>query len=119
VKLLRRIVSLLIVTAYLAAGMIQAPAMAVHPAMANAAMDGMAMTGTVPQDGGNHGMPCKGSLPGCVTELGCMFMVGLAAPPELGLLAAPAWSPVAYPPLHETFGGRSIKPALGPPIPLV
>jgi hypothetical protein len=56
-------------------------------------------------------------VPGCVTDLGCIFLMSLAAP-DLTLVTVTAWSSVTYPGLDQALRGRTIKPALGPPISL-
>jgi hypothetical protein len=117
VKLLRRILTLLIVTAYVGATALQAaPSYAAninHAAMSHTDMSGMMHE----QDGQGDKMPCKGMLPACVTDLGCIFFVSLPAP-DVSLFTATAWSSVIYPGSSESLHGRSIKPALGPPISL-
>jgi hypothetical protein len=115
VKLLRRILSLLIVTAYVGATMLQAvPSYAAN--MNNAAMSHTDMSGMMhEQDGQRDKMPCKGMLPGCVTDLGCIFLVSLPTP-HAGLFTVTAWSSVIYTGSSQSLHGRSIKPALGPPI---
>jgi hypothetical protein len=59
-------------------------------------------------------MPCKGLKTGCVTEIGCVFMVSLSTP-DLTITAVIDWSPVIYTVSSEFLDGRSTKPALGPP----
>src|SRR5690242_7100618 len=118
VKLLRQILTLLIVTAYIGATLLQAvPGYAAtsHATsqMNNAAMGGM-MHG---QDSPGDKMPCKGMVPGCVTDLGCIFLVSLPAL-DVNLFTVTAWSSVIYPDSDQWLHGRTIKPALGPPIPL-
>jgi hypothetical protein len=114
VKLLRRILTLLIVTAYLGATMLQAaPTYAATAAMSSSSMSGMMHDRNDPGDK----MPCKGTLPGCVTDLGCIFLVSLPTP-NVGLFTVTAWSSVIYTGSSELLRGRSIKPALGPPISL-
>jgi hypothetical protein len=113
-KLLRRIFALLIVTAYVGATMLQvAPTYAANAAMSSSSMNGMMHE----QDGQGDKMPCKGMLPGCITDLGCIFLVSLPAP-DLTLVTMTAWSSVIYDSASEGSRGRTIKPALGPPISL-
>jgi hypothetical protein len=112
VKLLRRILSLLIVTAYVGATMLQA-APSVATDTQNYAMGSMGQD----QDHPGDTMPCKGKMPGCVSDPGCMFLVSLPAP-DLTLVTATAWSSVSYDNAFRGLRGRTIKPALGPPIPL-
>ena len=115
VKLLRRFLALLITTAYLGAAMVQ---LAPSSDAASAPMQsGMAMH---QPDGSGDPMPChnKGMPPGCMTDLGCVFLVSLPALPALTLVTRAAWSSVDYGGAEQRLHGRSIKPALGPPISL-
>ena len=113
-KLLRRILILLIVTAYVGATVFQvAPVFAASPATGSAAMNGMMHD----EPGQGDKMPCKGMVPGCVTDLGCIFLMSLPAP-DLTLVTVTAWSSVTYPASDQSLRGRTIKPALGPPISL-
>jgi UPF0716 family protein affecting phage T7 exclusion len=114
VKLLRRILTLLIVTAYVGAMMFQvAPTYAANTDMSSSAMTGMMHH----QDSPDDKMPCKGMLPGCVTDLGCIFLLSLPAP-NITVVTVMTWSSVIYDNASEGLHGRTIKPALGPPIPL-
>jgi hypothetical protein len=109
VRLLRQLMSMLLVAAYLSATIfVTAPVGYAAPSD----MSGMMMK----QDGAGDQtpMPCKGMKTGCVTELGCVFMVSLAAP-DLTLTAAIDWLPVTYTVSSEFLDGRTTKPALGPP----
>ena len=111
-KLLRRILVLLIVTAYVGATVFQvAPVFAASPATGSAAMSGMMHE----EPGQGDKMPCKGMLPGCVTDLGCIFLVSLPAQ-NVPLFTVTAWSSVIYDKASDALPGRTIKPALGPPI---
>ena len=112
VNLLRRILALLIVTAYVGATMLQvAPSYAANAGMSSSSMNGMMHE----QDGQTDKMPCKGMLPGCVTDLGCIFLVSLPAP-NVTLFTVTAWSSVIYDKASDALPGLTIKPALGPPI---
>jgi hypothetical protein len=108
VRLLRKMISMLLVAAYLSAT-IFATAPAAFAAQPCDMSGGMTM-----RHGTNDQMPCKGLKTGCVTELGCVFMVSLPAP-DLAVTAAIDWSPVTYTVSSEFLDGRSTKPALGPP----
>ena len=111
-KLLRQILTLLIVTAYIGATTLQAvPSYAAAAEMNHAAMGGMMHD----QDNPGDKMPCKGMLPGCISDLGCIFLVCLSAP-HLTLVGVTAWSSVSYDNALPGLHGRTIKPALGPPI---
>jgi hypothetical protein len=113
VNLLRRILALLIVTAYAGATMPQAaPTFAANAGMSSS------MTGMMhEQDGKNHKMPCKGMLPNCITDIGCIFLVTLRTP-DVDLFTRTSWSSVIYDSASNALHGRIIKPALGPPISL-
>jgi hypothetical protein len=114
VKLLRRILALLIVTAYVGATMLPvAPTYAANADTSSSSINGMMHE----HDGHGEKMPCKGMLPGCVTDVGCIFLVSLPAP-DLTLVDMTAWSSVIYDNASEGLPGRTIKPALGPPISL-
>lgn len=112
VKLLRRILALLIVTAYVGATMLQvAPVYA-----ANSHINGSPMAGVMHEpDGQTDKMPCKGMLPNCMTDIGCILLVTMRAP-DLDLFTRTSWSSVIYDNAPDALRGRTIKPALGPPI---
>jgi len=110
--MLRQILTLLIVTAYIGARLL--PAAPSHAA--NAGMNHAGMMHDH-QNPGDNKMPCKGMLPGCVTDVGCIFFVTLP-PPGLTVLSVTAWSSVSYDNASQGMDGRTIKPALGPPISL-
>ena len=66
VKLLRRILVLLIVTAYVGATVFQvAPTYAANAVTSSSSINGMMHE----HDGHGEKMPCKGMLPGCVTDI--------------------------------------------------
>ena len=97
-RLFRQLISMLLVAAYLSATiLVTAPVAYAAPSE----ISGMMMK----QDGtkGEMPMPCKGMKTGCVTELGCVFMVSLPAP-DLTVTVS-----------SEFLDGRTTKPALGPP----
>ena len=108
-RLLRQLFSMLLVAAYLSATILLTASVACP---APSEMSGMMMK----QDGmgDQTPMPCKGMKIGCVTELGCVFMVSLPAP-DLTVTAAIDWLPVTYTVSSEFLDGRTTKPALGPP----
>jgi hypothetical protein len=105
---LRQIISILLLAAYLSATIFAPVAYAAPSEMSG----GMMMK----QDGNSDQtpMPCKGMKTGCVTEIGCIFMVSLPAP-DLTAIAAIDWLPVTYTVSSEFLDGRSTKPALDPP----
>ena len=115
VKQLRQVLTLLIVTAYIGATLLQVtPSYAATGDMNHAAMGGMMHD----QDNPRDKMPCKGMLPRCVTDLGCIFLVSVPTP-DLTLVTVTTWSSVSYENASPGLRGRTIKPALGPPISLV
>ena len=112
VKSLYRILALLFAAAYIGATMLQAGPTYV----ANADMSGSSMNGmTHEQDGPGDKMPCKGMPPNCVTDIGCILLVSVPTP-DLNLFTKTSWSSVIYDNASEALRGRTIKPALGPPI---
>jgi hypothetical protein len=64
-------------------------------------------------------MPCKGMTPACMTDVGCIFMIGVAVPVASTAVDL-AWAPVIW---HwwpvEVAAGRARSPELRPPIRLV
>jgi hypothetical protein len=113
VNLLRRILALLTVTAYAGATMLQVPPTFAANAGMSSSMAGMMHE----QDGQNDKMPCKGMQPNCITDIGCIFLVTLPSP-DVDLFTRTSWSSVIYDSASDAFHGRTIKPALGPPIAL-
>jgi hypothetical protein len=112
VKLLRQILTVLVVTAYSGVVMLQASSRFVGSAETHhPAISGIMHT----QDNPGDNMPCKGMPPGCFGDLGCIFLVSLPAP-DLTVASVTAWSSVSYDNAHQELRGRTIKPALGPPI---
>jgi hypothetical protein len=114
VNLLRRILALLIVTAYVGATVFQAaPFFAAGTDTSRSSMNGMMHE----HDGPGDKMPCKGMLPNCVTDIGCIFLVTVTTP-DLNFFTTTTWSSVIYDNASKALRGRTIKPALGPPISL-
>jgi hypothetical protein len=112
VDLLRRFLAVLIVTAYLGATMLQvAPTYAANAGMSSSSTAGMMHE----PDGQNDKMPCKGMLPNCMIDIGCIFLVSVPTP-DLDLFTPTSWSSVIYDSASDALHGRTIKPALGPPI---
>src|SRR4051794_24694221 len=111
-RLLRQLVVLVTLGAFLSAGVVQAmpSATASSPRMAMTMVMDMAADGTP--------APCQEKMPGCMIDLGCIFMVGLLMPPTPTVTQL-SWSAVTYW-LRSSFGtGLSHKPPLNPPISLV
>jgi hypothetical protein len=112
VRLLRQIFSMLLMVAYVSATMITvAPTAQAAPHEMSSAM-----TMKSGDAGDKMPMPCsKGMKAGCVTELGCVFMVSLPTS-HTNIATLINWSPVTYAITAEFPPENSIKPALGPPI---
>jgi hypothetical protein len=108
---LRRMAALLILTAYVGAVMVQFLPLA-H-AMAGNMSSGIAHHQDAPHDK----IPCKGTVSPCISDLGCVFLMGLATTPDPTLLTLTALSAVQYPGSPDALHGRSVQPAIGPPIP--
>jgi hypothetical protein len=110
VRLFRQIFSVLLVAAYVSATILTvAPVAIAAPAETPGMTMKTGMSDRMP-------MPCEKNMkPGCVTELGCIFMVSLPAP-DLSLGAVITWSPATYSVAPDFLSGLSIPPLLGPPI---
>ncbi|MFC7693679.1 hypothetical protein ACFQY5_33250 [Paeniroseomonas aquatica] len=110
-RLLRQIVFLVTLGAFLTAGVTQAVprAVAPPPSMAMMTMD-IASTGTQ--------VPCQEKIPDCMLDLGCIFMVGLPLP-SMSAVTQLSLSSVTYWMTSVVHTGLSRKPALNPPISLV
>src|SRR5690348_8074562 len=105
-KLLRQILTLSIVTAYVGATVLQAaPSYAADTEINHAAVG----VTEHDQDHQDDRMPCKGKLAGCVSDLGCIFLVSLPAP-DPTLVSVTAWSSVNYDNALQGLRGRTIKP---------
>ena len=107
VKLLRWFLVLLIAATYVGAASV-AP-------MVYANATGMSSGMMHEEDGQSDTVPCKGMAHGCVSELGCIFLVSMPAA-NLTVFTITAWSSVTYSDASATLYGRTIKPALSPPI---
>src|ERR1700736_4696017 len=95
-----------------------ASALRVMPAVAMPA--GMDMTMAAPGGAADTApMPCKGMTPTCMTDVGCIFMIGVPVP-AASMVVGLAWAPVTW---HwwpvEVAAGRVRAPELRPPIRLV
>ena len=90
---LRRLFATLLAVAFFSASMMQVMPAVAMPVSANMT-GGMTMAAT---DGTSDSvpMPCKGMTPACMTDLGCIFMIGVPVP-EAPLVVHLAWAPVSY-----------------------
>ena len=115
---IRQVILFITLGTFLGAGMIQAA----WPVQATAS-PGMAMVtpamvtpgAVTPADGGAP-MPCKGKVPTCMTDLGCIFMIGLPAVSPALTMTRLSLSRIHYGDLAQLAGGFTRKPALDPPI---
>ena len=99
----------------MSAGAMSAGAMSMSPAgVLSMSAD---MTMRVHHDTSDHApMPCKGSTPACMNDLGCIFIVGMAVP-AAALVVWRAFAPVAYlGPAGGVPDRREQAPDLRPPI---
>jgi hypothetical protein len=111
VRPLRQIFSVLLVAAYLSATMLTAA-----PSVIAARQEMSGGIVTIDKASEVMPMPCnKGMKSGCVTDVGCIFMVSLPANYS-NVATLISWSPVTYTLTAEFPPEVSIKPALGPPI---
>jgi hypothetical protein len=118
-RLARLVIAAITICAFLGAGLVQN----MPSAQAGMADEPMAMA--MQADGAAampcHDIqtpPCKDKLPGCMTDLGCIFVVGIPVPPAPAI-SSPAWFRVAYWQSTRLAEGVVLEPFLGPPIRLV
>ncbi|PWC26745.1 hypothetical protein [Teichococcus aestuarii] len=119
-RLLRLVVAAITICAFIGAGLVQN-----LPVPTNAASVGMTMMADQGSDDGasmpchdTSAPPCQDQVPGCTTDLGCIFTVAL---PAVSTRAAErlVWGPVTYWPVIGLTEGLSPEPSLEPPIRLV
>jgi hypothetical protein len=112
-RTLKRLCAILFAAAFVSASMLQvmpAVAMPVGMDMTMAAHDGSAS---------DTPMPCKGMTPACMTDQGCIFMIGVPVP-AAPVVVKLTWAPVTWHwPSVEIADGRIRAPDLRPPIRLV
>ncbi len=116
-RLARLIIAAITICAFLGAGLMQN----MPSAQAGTADGPMAMQA----DGAaampchdTQAPPCKDKVPGCMTDLGCIFVVGIPVPPAPAV-SGPAWFRLAYWQATRLAEGVVLEPFLGPPIRLV
>ena len=113
VPLLRKIVSMFVVAAYVSVTIVTAVPDA---SAAPRAMNGSGMMMNMGNAGEPMPMPCsKGMKSGCITDFGCIFLVSLPAAHSVAMTVI-EWSVIAYATDPEFFRDHSIKPPLDPPI---
>lgn len=112
IGLLRRVLMLVVLGAFLCVGLGQpVPSLDAAPTGDMAGMSVVMDMG----DGSTMPMPCKGKIPNCYSSMGCIFMV--AFPPGYTPTATQlVWSRVVYPGTVTWHAGLSLEPDLGPPI---
>lgn len=106
--LIRHLVLVITLGAFLGAG-----AMRVSWPVQAAASSGITMM--TPADG-DAPMPCKGMAPTCMTDLGCIFMIGLPTVSPALTMTRLSLSRIRYGDLAQVADGLTRKPALDPPI---
>lgn len=82
------------------------------PTAEAASMPGMTMA---MDSGDGMPMPCKSTIPNCVSDIGCIFMVALP-PAYTPTVAQLTWSRIVYATVTASRVGTSLEPDLGPPI---
>ena len=107
-QLFRHVVLVITLGAFLSAGLMQAA----WPVQA-AASPNMTM---IADTGSNAPMPCKGTTPACMTDLGCIFMIGMPIMSPTLSMTRLSWSRVSYGELAQLVDGLTRKHALDPPI---
>jgi hypothetical protein len=106
-RLFRRVIVFLTVAAYLAvAGLM--------PGMAGTAAD-VDKAAHFAGSGMDGPLPCEERIGGCFTAAGCIFLTGVPAR-LMGFAIPTAWSSIAFHPVVPVLHGRTLAPALDPPI---
>ena len=118
-RLARLVIAVITICAFLGAGLMQ------NMPSAQAGTVGTPMAMVMQADGlaempchDTQTPPCKDKVPGCMTDLGCIFVVGIPVPPA-PRVSGPAWFLVAYWQSTRLAEGVVLEPFLGPPIRLV
>lgn len=118
-RLARLVIAAITICAFLGVGLVQ------NMPSAQADTAGMAMVADQGDDGAAmpcHGTqkpdPCKNKVPGCMTDLGCLFVVALPALPTR-VAERLVWGRVTYWARDNLAEGVTPEPYLGPPIRLV
>ncbi|TPG57425.1 hypothetical protein EAH89_10865 [Roseomonas nepalensis] len=119
-RLSRLVIVVVTICAFLGAGLVQN-----LPFSAKAAPVGMTM---MADDAGDSGAsmpchetsapPCNDQVPGCMTDLGCVFTVALPALPTRAAERF-VWDSISYWPEIGFSEGVSPEPIVGPPIRIV
>ena len=117
-RLARLVIAVITIVAFFGAGLVQNMPSAQADAAGMAMMVGPTDGGAMPCHGSQEPPPCQDKVPGCMTDLGCLFVVGIPVPPAPAV-SGPAWMRVAYWQSVRLAEGVSLKPYLGPPIRLV
>ena len=107
-QLFRHVVLVITLGAFLSAGLAQAA----WPLQAAASPN----TTMMADAGSDAPMPCKGMTPACMTDLGCIFMIGMPIVSPALSMTRLSWSRVSYGDLAQLADGLTRKPALDPPI---
>jgi hypothetical protein len=109
---LRRLFAILFAVAFFNATMMQGMSAVAMPAHTDMSMTMAANDGAPP----SQPMPCRGMMPSCMIDIGCIFVIGIPAPPPR-LVVHLTWAPVSYPwPAVEASDGGARAPDLRPPI---
>lgn len=107
IGLIRRLILFLMIGAFLGAGFAQAAWQAPCVASVNISMTA------------NPGAePCHhdGMVPGCMTDLGCVLMVGVPTIAASIMITSVAWVRIDYQPVSRSDHGLTPEPLLTPPI---
>lgn len=118
-RFLHRLLLAVIACAFLSGATLQA--MPVTDAHVQTSGSGMAMAAGMPcehmdamKGAGMSLLPCKGTTPDCIKQMGC---IGFPDLPQASVLATPvAYAVVDYRHFQQTSAGLSRKPDLFPPI---
>jgi hypothetical protein len=117
-RLARLVSAAITIVAFLSVGLVQSLPFAQPDAAGMTMMADQGDDGTVMPCHDTQTPPCQDKVPGCMIDLGCVFVVGIPVPPAPAV-SSPAWSRVAYWQSVQLAEGVSPEPYIGPPIRLV
>ena len=117
-RLARLVVAAITICAFLGAGVVQNMPSAQVDTAATAMMADQGGDGAPMPCHDTQVPPCKDKVPGCMTDLGCLFVVGIPAP-ATRVGERLAWGRVTYWAMANLTEGIAPEPHLEPPIQLV
>lgn len=113
---LRRLFAILFAAVFFGASMLQVVPAAAMPMSADIPMAADMPMAAHDGNPDSAPMPCKGMTPACMTDIGCVFMIGVSVPVSRAVVQL-SWFPVTYQRSQVAIAGGGIRaPDLRPPI---